>query len=64
MFYNLSKICEASHQDVYNMLPVTFVIDLGNTLCQNEFDRFCYYFNTIEKNKPLYEAAANDEEKA
>ena len=49
---------------MYNMLPVTFVIDLGNTLCQNEFDRFCYYFNTIEKNKPLYEAAKNEEEKA
>ena len=59
--HNLSRICEATHQDVYNYLPVTFVIDLGSTACQTEFDKFCRYFNTIEKAKqPFSDAGTKD----
>ena len=64
LFHNLSRICEATHQDVYSYLPVTFVIDLSNTLCQNEFDKFCYYFNAIEKSKQLFQDAATEDERA
>jgi len=45
------------------MIPITFILDLGTTLCQQEFDKFTYYFNIIEKSKESYIEAANDDEK-
>ena len=51
---SMSKLTENLHQDVFSMIPVTFVIDLGTSMCQHEFDKFCYFFNMIEKFKDQY----------
>lgn len=48
---------------MFNMIPITFVLDLGTTLCQQEFDKFTYYFNIIEKSRDQYTAANGDTEK-
>ena len=51
---SMSKLYEYQHQDVFNTIPLTFVIDLGTSLCQQDFDKFCYYFNMVEKFKEQY----------
>jgi len=50
----MSKLCENLRIDVFEHIPITFVIDLGTPLCQHEFDKFCYYFNMVEKFKESY----------
>ena len=48
---SMYKLCENLHQDVFASIPLTFVIDLGTPLCQQEFDKFVQYFNMIDKFK-------------
>lgn len=50
----MSKLCENLHTDVFSSIPITFVIDLGTSMCQHEFDKFCYYFNMVEKVRDQY----------
>ena len=33
---------------------------MSNTSCQNEFDKFCHYFNTIEKAKQPFKDAGSE----
>ena len=60
---SMSKLSEYLHQDVFNTIPITFVIDLGTSLCQQEFDKFTYYFNMIEKFKEPYAEQHSEEGK-
>ena len=48
---------------MFDQIPVTFVIDLATPLCQNEFDKFCYYFNMVEKFKEQYVEASDEDGK-
>jgi len=43
-------------------MPVTFVIDLGTSMCSSEYDKFNYYFNAIEKAKQGFSDAQGSEE--
>jgi hypothetical protein len=46
------KASETSHRDVFDVLPITFVIDYSDkTLFDMAMDKFTIFFNTIEKNK-------------
>ena len=60
---SMSKLSENLHQDVFNSIPITFVIDLGTPLCQHEFDKFTYYFNMVEKFKEQYLDAEDENAK-
>ena len=51
LFNNLSKLSDANHFDLFSILPVTFVLDYGSPQYKLEFDKFCNYFNVIEKFK-------------
>ena len=64
MLDSMTKLCENLHVDVFNSIPITFVIDLGTTLCQHEFDKFCYYFNMVEKHKDQYNSCGDAESQA
>jgi len=57
---SMSKLCEYMHQDVFNSIPITFVIDLGTSQCQSEFEKFVYYFNMIDKFQEGYQQASDD----
>ena len=58
----MSKLSENLHQDVFDFLPLTFVIDLGTSMCSTEYDKFNYYFNSVEKFKNAYNDVKHDEE--
>lgn len=47
------KGCESSHRDVFDYLPITFVIDFSadKTTVDQNYEKFQIYFNTIEKYK-------------
>lgn len=61
---NMAKLSENLHEDVYNFMPVTFVVDVGNgTQGSPEFDKFTTYFNLVEKHKKNYPATEPAEEK-
>ena len=60
---SMSKLCENLHQDIFSAIPITFVVDLGTPLCQQEFDKFCYYFNMIEKYVQPYADAPDEASK-
>lgn len=60
LFLNLQKACDNSHRDVFEILPVTFVIDYAEQHVFNVMmDRFQIYFNVIDKNKALGTQAIN-----
>lgn len=50
LFINMRKACEALHQDVFDYLPLTYVIDFS-TSHFNQFDEFVQVFSTIERIK-------------
>ncbi len=50
-------MCENLHQDVFSIIPLTFIIDLGTSLCQQDFDKFVHFFNVLEKSKEPYAEA-------
>jgi len=39
---------------MFSMIPLTFIIDLGTSLCQQDFDKFVHYFNVVEKSKEQF----------
>ena len=47
------KGCESSHKDVFDYLPITFVIDFSadKTTVDQNYEKFQIYFNTIAKYK-------------
>lgn len=49
----MHKACESSHRDVFDYLPITFVIDFSTDkqIVDQNYDKFQIYFNTIEKHK-------------
>ena len=57
----MQKLSENLHQDVFDYLPLTFVIDLGTSMAGIEYDKFHYYFNVIEKFKQQYNDAKGNE---
>jgi len=44
-------------------MPVTFVIDIGNPVCQFEYDKFTTYFNIVDKGKKKMDVNADEAEK-
>ena len=65
LFHNMTKLTENMHTDVFDFMPITFVIDLGTSMCSSEYDKFNYFFNMIEKTKPAYgEAMSNPDTKS
>ena len=64
LFNNMSILSENLHQDVFDYLPLTFVIDLGTSMASTEYDKFHYYFNAIEKFKSTYNNARDKDEKS
>jgi len=53
LFIGLQKTCEQSHKDVFDFLPITFVIDYSDQSSRTEtiLDKFTIFFNTIDKHK-------------
>ena len=45
------KYCESQKTNVFQYLPIQFVLDLSSKNFTNEVDKFCHYFNIIEKAK-------------
>ena len=65
LYHNMQKLSENLHQDVFDYLPLTFVIDLGTSMCGMEYDKFHYFFNVIEKYRQQFiEMKGNDEQQA
>lgn len=60
LFLNLQKSCENTHKDVFDLLPITFVIDYSDRHAFEQiYDRFSLYFNLIEKHKAGGHEAVN-----
>lgn len=51
LFQNMTKHCELLHEDVHEFMPVTFVVDVGNSAGMIELDKFTTYFHVVEKYK-------------
>lgn len=47
----MTRLCENLHEDVHEFMPVTFVVDVGNSASVQEYDKFTTYFNVVEKHK-------------
>lgn len=44
----MQKFCEQQKLDVFQYLPIQFVIDFSQKNHSQEIDKFCQYFNSIE----------------
>ena len=54
LYFNLKKLCEKSHKDLYDFIPITFVVDFTNKyVTESAIEQFINFFNTIERNKAL-----------
>jgi hypothetical protein len=51
LFLNFQKFCEGSKLNVFQYLPIQFVLDLSSKSFLHEVDRFCQYYNCIQKVK-------------
>ena len=52
LFQSMFKHCENQYRDVFDAIPITFVIDTSDkTRVCPELSRFSLYFTTIERNK-------------
>lgn len=51
LFNNVSKLSDSVHLDIFSFLPVTFILDYSSINYKQDFDKFCNYFNVIEKFK-------------
>lgn len=49
----MHKFCEHEKLNVFQYLPVQFVLDLSAKNCINEVDKFCQFFNSIERVKKV-----------
>lgn len=47
LYLNFQKYCESSKSNVFQYLPIQFVLDLSAKNFINEVDRFCQYYNCI-----------------
>ena len=57
----MHKYCESQKTNVFQYLPVQFVLDLSAKGFVNEVDKFCQFFNIIEKaNKKARESDQYD----
>jgi hypothetical protein len=60
VFNNIQKTCEQSHKDVFDHLPLTFVLDnTDKSQFESHLDKFTAFFNTIEKHKAQGITAVN-----
>lgn len=50
----MHKFCESQKLNVFQYLPVQFVFDLNLKSFLFEVDRFCQYFNCIDKAKQQF----------
>lgn len=51
LFLNLNRLCEQTKQNVFDFMPVQFVVDFSQNTFANETERFVYFFKNIEKVK-------------
>ena len=52
LFFNIKKVCELRQQNVWNVLPVTFVLDFTNKYAlEADTDKIYNFFNVIERNR-------------
>ena len=52
LLHCVQKACEATKQNVFDFTPLTFVLNNSDKAAQDgQFDKFCHFFNAIEKNK-------------
>lgn len=48
----MAKFCDNNRINVFDILPITFVIDYANKYnFESAFDKFQVFFNIIERNK-------------
>jgi hypothetical protein len=45
------KYCENNKIDVFKYVPIQFIFDFSSTCLLQEINKFCIFFNTIEKLK-------------
>ena len=66
MFKNFLSYCESKKDNVFNYLPLTFVLEIDSQSYAYELDKFIQYFSFVEKiieNTGLSEVEMqNDEE--
>ena len=55
LFFNLQKFCESSKLDVFDFLPIQFVLDFSEKSIAKDTQKFWRYFNAIEKQKYMRE---------
>lgn len=49
LFSNMNRFCDNQKLNVFQFMPIQFILDLGQSNMVAEVDRFCQYFNCIEK---------------
>lgn len=47
----MHRYCESVKSNVFQYLPIQFVLDLSHKSFVSEVDRFCQFFNILEKVK-------------
>lgn len=59
LYINMHRYCEQNKLNVFQYLPVQFVLDISSKNFISEVDRFCQYFNIAEKIRIKDEIAKN-----
>jgi hypothetical protein len=53
LFFNMQRYCEGVKKNVFDLLPVTFSVDLDNKNYQDEIERFQMYYRILERSKNI-----------
>lgn len=53
LYLNMYKFCESQKVNVFKFMPIQFILDLSVKNFVFEVDRFCQYFNSIERIRKL-----------
>lgn len=49
LFKNIFNICEARRINVFDYVPLTFILETGSEYYQNTLDKFTGAYNAIQK---------------